>query len=250
MRWFTPTNLLWLFGHLILLMIGILFLSADHLFSISKSLAEGIGGGLIATGIAGEVLFLYVRASDSLRTRIELFTNAGLLRIFPHRSVRMQEEYDYRLKRAKEIDILGFGQSSFRQDYSPQFKQFSVQATVRVLLIDPDFPTPDNSLAAIRDLEEGNSGGQICSDVASFIENVAKIPGLNHSRFKIRRFRTIPSVSLFRIDEVIFWGPYLIGEPSRNTPTLLIQHGFLYDKLKAHFDRVWSSNQLSSPVQF
>src|ERR1700740_2351525 len=100
MTWLSPTNLLWLFGHAIVFLVGILLSNADHLFGISKAIGEGVGGGLIATGIAGEVLFLYVALSDKTRSRLELFTQAGLLRIFRHRSVRMREEYDARLKKA------------------------------------------------------------------------------------------------------------------------------------------------------
>lgn len=117
MRWLSPANLLWLFGHLFLLFIGVFVLNLDYVFlHLNKGVIEGIGAGLIATGVAGEVLFLYVMASDATRARLELFTLAGLLKIFPHRSVRMREEYDARLGNAKEVDILGFGQSSFRQD--------------------------------------------------------------------------------------------------------------------------------------
>jgi len=159
MIWLTPTNLIWLFGHLVLFLVGIFFLNADHLLGISKEIAEGVGSALIATGVAGEVLFLYVALSDTTRSRLELFTQAGLLKIFPHRSVRMRDEYDARLKEAHEVDVLGFGQSSFRQDYSSQFQQLSVRATVRIILIDPDFPSLQCSLANLRDAEEGNHQG-------------------------------------------------------------------------------------------
>ena len=56
MVWFTPTNLLWLFGHLVLLPIGLLLLNAEHVIGISKELAEGIGSALVATGIVTKSL--------------------------------------------------------------------------------------------------------------------------------------------------------------------------------------------------
>jgi hypothetical protein len=155
--WLTPTNLIWLFCHLLLFVVGILFLTADHFIGLSKEVNEGIGTAFVATGIAGEVLFLYVAFSDATRSRLELFTLAGLLKIFRYRSVTMRQEYDERLARAKELDVLGFGQSSFRQDYHNQFQQFSTRATVRIVLIDPDFPEKQFSLADLRDAEEGNA---------------------------------------------------------------------------------------------
>jgi hypothetical protein len=249
MIWLTPTNLIWLFAHLFLFVIGIFFLNADHLFGFSKGVTEGIGSGFLATGVAGEILFLYVMVSDATRTRLELITQAGLLKIFPHRSVRMREEYDARLKEAKEIDVLGFGQSSFRQDYSSQFNELSTHAIVRIILIDPDFPSPQCSMADLRDREEGNHNNQIRGDVAEFIRVIRQISGLNKSRFNVRLFRAIPSVSIFRIDNTIFWGPYFLGQQSRNTPTLLVQRGgFLFDRLKDHFDHIWASDKYSASV--
>lgn len=249
MSWITPTNLLWLFGHLFLFMVGIFFLGGDHFLGLSKGVAEGIGSAFIATGVAGEVLFLYVMLSDATRARLELFSQAGLLKVFPHRSVRMREEYDALLKDAKEVDVLGFGQSSFRQDYSDQFKQLSSHATLRIILVDPDFPVPQNSFADLRDGEEGNRAGQIRRDVEEFLKVVRQTPGLSRTRFKIKLFRAIPSVSLFRIDDLIFWGPYLIGSQSRNTPTMLVQRGgFLFDRFKQHFDQIWNNDQFSSSI--
>ena len=63
MHWFTPTNLLWLFGHLLLLVLGSILLGADNLFGLSKTITEGVGASLVAAGVTGEVLFLYVLTS-------------------------------------------------------------------------------------------------------------------------------------------------------------------------------------------
>ena len=202
MSWFTPANLFWLFGHLFLFMVGIVFLGADHFFGISKGVAEGIGSAFIATGVAGEVLFLYVMLSEATRSRLELLAQAGLRKkSFLIARFRMREEYDALLTKAKEIDVLGFGQSSFRQDYADQFRQLSTHATLRIILVDPDFPSPQSSFANLRDAEEGNRTGQIRSDVDEFLKTARQTTGLSPARFKIRLFRAIPSVSIFRIEQ-------------------------------------------------
>lgn len=116
-------------------------------------------------------------------------------------------------------------------------------------MIDPDFPSSVTSLADLRDVEEKTQAGHIRADVEAFEAAVRQIRAINRSRFKIRRFRALPSVSLFRVDDVLFWGPYLVGQPSRNMPTLLVHRGgFLFDRLIAHFDEIWHSDQLSIPV--
>jgi hypothetical protein len=59
--------------------------------------------------------------------------------------------------------------------------------------------------------------------------------------------KALPAINLLRADHEIFWGPYLMGQQSRNTPTLIAQRGgFLFDALKAHFDALW---ERSAPLK-
>ena len=68
-------------------------------------------------------------------------------------------------------------------------------------------------------------------------------------RFQVRLYKVLPSVNYFRVDDEAFWGPYLMLEPSRNTPTILIKRGgVLYDKLRNHFDAIWSDDSFSRTV--
>jgi hypothetical protein len=58
--------------------------------------------------------------------------------------------------------------------------------------------------------------------------------------------RCIPAINLFRIDDDVFWGPYLMQQQSRNTPTLLATRGgFLFDMLQKHFDALWAQSSPS-----
>lgn len=244
----TPSSLFWVIGHLIIFAFG-LFLTIYATQSTYKDIWIGIGGSLIASGIAGEVLYLYVAFSEETRDRLELFTTAGLLRIFETRSVRIREEYESRLKGAKEIDVLGFGLSSFREDYGDQFAELSKRISFRVLILNPSFPSAETSVASIRDKEEHNNHDQIKKDVEAFENKVRSTKGLNRSNFKVRHVNALPSINIFRIDDEIFWGPYLVAQQSRNMPTLLVRKGgFLFDQIKKHFDQLWSDPELSRPI--
>jgi hypothetical protein len=56
-------------------------------------------------------------------------------------------------------------------------------------------------------------------------------------------------VNIFRIDDEVFWGPYLIHQQSRNSPTLLVRRGgLLFDVLLRHFETIWLEDSLSRPV--
>ncbi|MEF2546258.1 hypothetical protein VQ045_03685 [Aurantimonas sp. E1-2-R+4] len=207
-----------------------------------KSLGQSVGSGLLATGIAGLVLYLYVRSSERMQSRLEVITEAGITNVFRHRSVRIKEQYNARLRKAKQIDIIGLGLSSFREDYAREFGEWSRRAKVRILLIDPDFPTKSQSLADFRDIEEGGTKGEIRNAVEAFEAEVAQHGDIDACRFKMRRMRTIPAINLLRIDDEIFWGPYLMDERSRNTPTLLVQRGgFMFNELERHFEATWKS---------
>jgi hypothetical protein len=69
--------------------------------------------------------------------------------------------------------------------------------------------------------------------------------------FQIRLAITLPSINMFRIDDEIFWGPYLIssshyGRTSRNLPTMIVRRpGYMYDRLLDHFDEIWTGERLS-----
>jgi hypothetical protein len=243
----TPVGAVWILSHTIVVLVGIVFLVAAPLHDVlGKGISEAIGGSLIAGGIAGITLFLYVLTTEGLKSRIEAFSKAGVLKIFSGRSVLIRDEYHTRLAKARHIDLVGFGLSSFREDYINDFVDWSHRADVRILLIDPDFPTRQHSLADQRDREENNPVGQIRRDVEAFERAVSALRDLDREKFKVHRMRSIPAINFFRIDDDVFWGPYLMRQQSRNTPTLLATRGgFLFDMLQKHFDALWAQSSPS-----
>jgi hypothetical protein len=92
MKWaLLPTNIFWIVGHIVMLAVGIFFTVIAGQ-SVHKEVLLGIGGSLIAAGIAGEILFLYVASSQQTRDKLDLLSIAGLQRIFPTRSVSIRDE--------------------------------------------------------------------------------------------------------------------------------------------------------------
>ena len=240
--WFSPSSVIYLLSHLVLVLVGVLMASRGGAFAISA------GASLIATGITGWVLFAHLRLNESQRSLMNLLTLFGFVKAFDARAVRIKSEYDTRLDKARErIDILGFGLRSLREDYRDKFEEWKKRANVRVLLIDPEFPTSRNSLAMLRDREEKTSEGTIKTDVAAFLaekRNLDKIA--SKYTFDVRLYRCLPSVNIFRIDDELFWGPYLVGEPSRNAPTFLVRRGgVLYERFLNHFEQIWKDAELS-----
>uniref|UniRef100_Q11FT7 Uncharacterized protein n=1 Tax=Chelativorans sp. (strain BNC1) TaxID=266779 RepID=Q11FT7_CHESB len=244
--WWSPTSLMWLGVHLILVFGGMLGMTTEGERIFGATLAQSVGSGLLATGIAGMALYLYIRLTERMQNRLEVIASAGISSVFPHRSVRIKEQYDRRLTSAKRIDLVGLGLSSFREDYAREFAEWSHRAEVRILVLDPDFPTKAQSLADYRDLEEGGAKGEIRADIEAFQVAVDSDEDIDRTRFQVRRMRSIPAINLLRIDDEIFWGPYLMTERSRNSPTILVRRGgFMFDHLERHFEATW---QAARPV--
>src|SRR5436305_2439537 len=151
LRTMTAKHWIYLIMHVVLLLLGVLFSQS------AKPILAGIGSSLIAAGISGWVIFLYVFVSASIAERISLVESSGIKSVFTFRSVLIREQYEKRLAKAKEgIDLVGFGLRALREDYADDFAKWATRAEVRILIIDPEFPSPQYSLATLRDREEGN----------------------------------------------------------------------------------------------
>lgn len=210
-----------------------------------------IGTSLIAAGAGGVSLFGYVLLSERWTNKVESLLDAGLRGVWMARSVGIRHEYDRRLEAAREsIDLLGFGQRSFREDHIDDFSAWMGRGVViRLLLLDPTFPSAEHSYASQRDREEGS--GTIGADVEAFLREV-KMRGLHQNgQLTIRLYRCLPAINVFRIDDDLFWGPYLARRPSRNSPTLLTARGGqLFREFLTHFDDIWSRPDLSTSVDW
>lgn len=177
-----------------------------------------------------------------------------MVNVFDKRSIAIYEEYAQRVQRAKEhIDIMGFGLSALLTDYGDHFAEWATHASVRILLIDPSYPVIQYALSDQRDREEQNEVGSIRKEVREFLRRTETIRTDPNIDFQVRLTTVLPSVNIFRIDNELFWGPYLVKSSwrierllSRNLPTFIVDNrGFLFDVLVEHFDAIWTDSDKS-----
>src|SRR5271166_1771436 len=241
-RLITPTHWVYILVH------AILIIGGYTLASSGGSLRVGIGASLIAAGVTGWVIFVYMLVAQRVSERVRIVTEFGFTNAFAGRSVLIKAEYDKRLQQAHSgIDIMGFGLKTLREDYHDEFARCRVRASVRILMIDPRFPDAATSYAWQRDTEEQDNPGSIQTNVDRFLKDIGPLVGSSGvHRFEIRLYRCLPSVNLFRVDDEMFWGPYLIGGQSRNNPTFIVRRGGqLFTILQKHFDDIWRDDRLS-----
>jgi hypothetical protein len=250
-RYLRPPHIVWLLSHLIVFLAGVIMVSlSPNDGGVLATALTGGGASLIATGVAGHILYVYVLNAADVQAQLQLLQEAGIRSVFRARSVVIKKEYHQRIHDAAKIDLLGFGLSSFRQDYAAEFKRFAATKQVRILLQDPEFPSADNALVKLRDREEKNDVGRIAQDVRAFIEEATPVMREFPNKFQIRLVSALPSTNYFRLDDEAFWGPYLLGIPSRNMPTILVRRGgFLFKALEDHFEMLWGSDEFSKPAR-
>jgi Domain of unknown function (DUF5919) len=241
MRRLTPQKWVYLLLHVILFILGVLLVREKN------AVMSGVGASLVAAAVAGWVLFVWVMASQTQAKRLELIADLGLVDAFSSRAATIKTEYDSRLADARRsIDIMGFGLRQLREDYGGDFATWASKAKVRILLLDPTTPNTKATYASQRDKEEGNPTGSIAGDVKAFLAQTEALRVSNPNNFEVRLYTALPSINICRVDDSIFWGPYLVRRQSRSTPTFLVKRGgSLFDEFQSHFEAIWSDDQLS-----
>lgn len=236
-RWFTPSTWVYLLVHVVLIILGYALVLGG------SSTVGAVGASVVAAGISGLVVFVYIRFSQDAADRLKVMNDFGIVTAFEARGARIKPEYDRRIRTARVIDVMGCGLNALREDYRGEFANWSQRCKVRVLLIDPGYPQTPNSYAQQREEEEGDRPGSIAASVESFIRDTADLPGTG-DRFSVRLYGCIPALNIFRVDDEIFWGPYLTGGPSRNNPTFIVKKGgVLFDRLMTHFELIWEKSR-------
>jgi hypothetical protein len=239
----------YLLSNVLAMAIGtIIVLAADEGES-ATGLMTGLGISILAAGVTGLVMSGYILVTENLRNQITVLQQFGIQDYFHENSTPIRAEYDRRLRNHnKQIDVLGLGLSKLRADFSSSFKAWAAAGDVRILLIDPTFPTQNESLASQRDAEENEQPGKIAWDVKGWIDNTEDLRKSEHN-FRLRLYRALPTVTMVRIDDEIFWSPYFINRDANSTPTMLVRRGgLLFEVLAKHFDDIWNSKSIAPPA--
>lgn len=240
-----PTNIIYYLAHGLVFIIGVALIQIDGEYN---AIFDSVGTSLVAASIAGLIIYSYIKYADDLRVHVQMLVTLGLHQAFNVRGLKNDNEYKRRLQNAtNNIDVLGYGLKTFLEEHFNDFENWKDKCDVRILLIDPEFPSESKSICSQRDVEEGNAQGTLAAEVSAFIGRTKSIVGQGHKgSFAVKYFKCIPSITIFRIDDEILWGPYFVNKLSRDTPMFIVKKGgLLYDQILGQFDSIWSSNDFS-----
>lgn len=165
----------------------------------------------------------------------------GLINIYQRRDLSQQYS-DILTKAEKQIDVLGIGLNQFREDNGEIIKSKAIDGVkVRLLVI-----KPDSEISSIRSYQENDIGGEEIEipliKLKTFVNEVNAIINAKNKgeKVQIKCYNAVPSTMIFRIDSIMFVGPYLHKTPSRNTITYKIEMDTeMFKQYEKHFNDLW-----------
>ncbi len=250
--------------------IGFFVVIQSVVFQVSSVLWFGVGQGVVAAGIVGLVsavqfwtehriqgsymkarLVALVKRTGTMSKEFELLNSripvhdfvqaAGIQDVYSERLgiVKSQEYVPRQETVSRRVDILGLGLWNFYVDVGPQLKGMAKRGVrIRILVLDPEW----DGIAKFRDAEDKQRSGTLASEV---IDLTKTIMSYRNPKIQIRWYRATPTINVYRLDDVMFAGPYFVDRPSRNTFTLrLSPQGFLYEQFSQHFESLWNSHSV------
>ena len=195
------------------------------------SVWEGIGGSLIASAIVS-LATIWI---DAIRTGKRLLGDqlleCGLRQAFQSRAIT--EEYEQHLKNFKQIDVAGYTLGAFTESNEGRLRSMhksNENFKVRMLLVDPD----SESAKLFEQAEDKTSGSY--SQALSTIKK--KLTGLDE-KVELRLLKCALPMMIYRIDRVLYTGPYPHKGASRNALTIKTEQGWIFDRLTTEFNELW-----------
>lgn len=224
--------------NIIIIFLGIIFTLYGY-FNDNQIIIN-VGAGFVTSGIVAIFYLIYPHLDiekDYLR-----FRKMGLIDVFQRRNLS-QEYSELLVKAEKQIDVLGLGLDHFREDNSEIVKAKALEGVlVRLLAI-----KPESQVSSIRSYQENDLRGETIEiplqKLKSYVRDVNRtIDKLDKgNKIQLKFYNAVPSTMIFRIDSVMFVGPYLHKIPSRNTITYKLEIDTeVFKQYDKHFNDLWN----------
>lgn len=204
---------------------------------IKNTILVSVGTSLIAGGIVAILdLFSNVGREQVYRNIDNIILVAGVENTYNKRDL---DEYDLLVENAqKSIDVMGYSLRGFYQSYkdillkkTEQNREFKI----RILLADPDSMSSK--------WREKNEDGKYKGVYKESLE-VMKLGFADIDNIKIRVIDIPLGHMIYRIDDVMYVGPYFYKKNSKSTNTIrLSKEGWLFKEYQYEFDSMWTDSK-------
>lgn len=192
-----------------------------------------IGTALVSTSLTFLINYLSEYKEDMYKENVKKW---GLCGIYKTRA-EINDTSNNLLRKAKELDICAMGLKSFRDAQSDLIRaRVKKGMKIRILTI-----SPDSAYAKDIDENEGlliGSTKTAVEDLQAWLGSMKKYQK-NPDQIQIRTYDHYPFEFYFRIDNVVFCGPYQT-KTSQQTITLYFEKGGEgYNYYRNYFENLW-----------
>lgn len=188
----------------------IILLSGLALYgNYTTGLPTEIGSGMVASGLAALILVLYQIASGAVENRdqqfLDVVTQMGLRAFYMRRPNFATTAEPPTYRGAQRIQILELTGNTVFQSLQPgEWAGWAPDSNIQVLLQDPLHPPGPWTFTNHRDYEESNTIGQDLNQIRAFIKKFGVREQFgSKGQYELRLTRAMPTISYFRIDDVI-----------------------------------------------
>lgn len=224
---------------LIVLVVGIILIPADlYKFETASKLWVSIGCSLIASALVILMNELLVN-----RIKINPIEEWKLLKIYSTRAEKNADS-DPKLDKAKYcVDAVAFGLFSFRSKYTKKVEKCLKKGVhFRIMTMNPSSP-----YATQRDSEENAVSGNTAKSIQDLINWAVKLNAkYKNGKIEIKGYQCMTLDFYWRVDDVVYTGPYWYGYKSSDTITYsFLKGGKGYSLYSDYFDKLWNDSTLN-----
>ena len=200
-----------------------------------KTVFLSIGTSIIASGIVTFLDMLRAEQVDEREKRSwKIIDEGGIDNIFKRRDL---DEYNELVRNAKKsIDITGYSLRGFyesNKDVILEKCKKNKKFIVRIILVNPL-----SQFSASRDAEENENDSKLFKEMYNTLKKWSR----KSDAIEIRLIDTPLSDMVYRIDDIMYTGPYFYKKSSKETYTnRLKKDGWLFEMYQENFDRMWEN---------
>jgi len=191
-----------------------------------------LGTSILAAACVSLATLLIDQIRNGEIVRMKQLIGTGFLAAYKKRNL---DEYESSVRKANFIDVAGYTLSGFVTQNYEILQQRALNGSpvkVRVIAVNPQ-----SQAAATMEEEEGFQSGHYASLQEGLRQRLREIEGI-----EIRVLDRHLSMMLYRIDDVLYTGPYPASSNSSTALTLKVGRGWVFDRQMADFDALWSKS--------
>lgn len=211
------------------LVFAIFFVLGCVLTWLGGTVLISVGTSLLAGAVVSLATLWIDQVRNGEQTRMEELAASGLIAAHQRRDLA---EYDSLVACAKGIDVTGYTLKSFSEANEAHFKRRAAKGThicARILLVDPACEA-----AKVMEKAEKLAQGQYSGSKDA---PLSRLGGIEKTEIRLLS-RHLPMM-IYRIDDILYTGPYPSSSKSKTAFTLKLSAGWLFDRQQEDFDTLW-----------